>query len=357
MRLAVTSLSTRPVQRMLPAPVGGRGHRTSERNVLLVDVHGEAAGRRWVGRGEAAPLPGLSLDSLAEAGAALSGFTATLPLSFELDGTLSSLVEQRCVALPPSARAAVEAALLDLAAQALERPVWRLLRDTPAHALSLAALVDLDAASLNERLDALAAEGIRTVKCKVVGPALRNVAARFALRVDPNRAYSPAAFASLAPALHALRPELVEEPVDADFAGWLVDGAATLPPLPYAIDESLGARDSAAALRAFARFRPAVDAGRVAAIVLKPSRDGIFGALALAHRAAALGIPTIVTHFWDGTRAHLAACHVALALSTPVSRAQGLALYTSSAGDLGALLQHGTLGVARAAGLGAVGEA
>jgi L-alanine-DL-glutamate epimerase-like enolase superfamily enzyme len=352
MKLIVASMSVRAVQRALPAPVGGARHRTNQRHALLVDLVGDVGGRACLGCGEAAPLPGLSLETFDEVASALSAFAAVLPLAIELDDALLPALEQRCIALPPSARAAIETALLDLAAQALERPLWQLLRNTPAHALPLAAVVDAEASSLDARLDVLAAEGIRTVKCKAMAATLARIAARFALRVDLNRALSPGEFARIAPTLHALRPELVEEPVDADLASWLIDGAAALPQLPYAVDESLAARDAASSLRAWARFLPAIAAGRVAAVVLKPARDGVFGALALGHRAAQLGVPVIVSHFWDGPRAHLSACHLALALSTERTPAQGLASFAADDDVLRALLRGGVLRVPRAPGLG-----
>jgi alkanesulfonate monooxygenase SsuD/methylene tetrahydromethanopterin reductase-like flavin-dependent oxidoreductase (luciferase family) len=53
---------------------------------------------------------------------------------------------------------------------------------------------------------------------------------------------------------------------------------------------------------------PAIARGLLAAVVVKPGRDGLLGARSLALQARRHGLPVIVGHLWDGPRGLLSAC-------------------------------------------------
>ncbi len=364
MKLIVASMSVRAVQRALPAPVGGARHRTNQRHALLVDLVGEADGRAFLGGGEAAPLPGLSLETFDEVAGALSAFAAILPLTIELDDTLLPTLEQRSRRVchprraPPSRRRCSisrrrRSNVRSGSCYAKRRPMrfrsppWSMPRLRP---WTRAWMRSRPRVIAHGEVQSHGADARTCIAARSRGPRRSEPV----LRLDANRCEF--ALIRAEPRIAALRPDLVEEPVDVDLASWLVDGAATLPPLPYAVDESLAldaTRASSLSRRQHrARFLPAIAAGRVGAVVLKPARDGIFGALALGHCAAQLGVPVIVSHFWDGPRAHLAACHLALALSTERTPAQGLASFAADDDALRALLRGGVLRVPHASGLG-----
>jgi len=129
---------------------------------------------------------------------------------------------------------------------------------------------------------------------------------RALLRLDANGAMDPARLSARMAALQAHGIELVEEPV----AGAALLRMPTLP-LPWAADESLAdARLAAALLELPAERRPS-------AWVLKPAELGLTRCLALAATAAERGLGVIVTHSLDGALGHAAACALAMALPLP----------------------------------------
>ncbi|MEO6954060.1 MAG: enolase C-terminal domain-like protein [Polyangia bacterium] len=312
--------------RTLALPVGGAAHRASTREVLEVELRDEA-GR--IGRGEAAPLPGYSLDNLDSALRVIRLLTLALPRRFaDLEEVESHLADAT-----PSARAALECALLDLFAQQKGVPLWALLRgDGTAPALPLSAML------LGDDLVAEAAQlrdgGYVTLKRKIdASTRLDTLAGLGALRLDANRSLSPATWSGIAPTLVALAPELIEEPLDGDLRSVAAFG------LPLGADESLAARTAALALTQLEHVAPSVRAA-----VLKPARDGLLGAWRLGTAARALGLQPIVTHMWDAPTGHLAALHVALALGDATSLAQGLAPQPAlGAEQFAAIIRHGHL--------------
>jgi len=298
--LQLASIIGRRVTRTLSRPVGGAGHRTDVRESLELELR-DPEGR--VGRGEAAPLPGYSADTLADVERALERL---LPPTIDLQSIES-----------PSLRSAVECALLDLFAQQEGVPMWQALRGNP-HALSLALCAPLlgDDAALAHEAESLRDEGYDVLKRKITSRADLDALAGIPgpLRLDGNRALSLEALEALAPAIDALEPELVEEPLD----GSIID-AARLVSAPLAIDESLAQPGAIGLLADLASF---MQAGHLRAIVLKPARDGFLAARTLAARARELGAEVVVTHQWDGPIGHLAAIHLAIALGGARRRAR-----------------------------------
>jgi L-alanine-DL-glutamate epimerase-like enolase superfamily enzyme len=225
----------------------------------------------------------------------------------------------------PSARLAVETALLDLLAQRRGTSVAALLGSAgeraPLNALLLAPPLD----TLADRAAALAARGFTALKIKLRArddggfarelAALHEVRARlplpFELRLDPNAAWTLDEARLRLDALAPVAPRYVEQPVAADVLHRLGEQA-----VPWAADESLAEP---------AQIERLLTARGCAAFVLKPAiLGGLLRARALALRAQDRGIDVVVTHLFDGPFSLAACCELAASLPRP-PLASGLA--------------------------------
>lgn len=283
------------------------------------------------GLGEASPLPGYSPDTIDDAAAALDGIHHALaeplppaladpaPGSASLVDSLEAVTRSvPALAGSPSARFAVETALLDLLGRVHGLPVHRLLRASSPAPLKRAALLPppCDPRTAPAAREATA-RGISTLKLKLgSAPFDRELAALVALRerigdavelrLDANGGFGRDA-ASRLRALAPVKPGFVEEPVSGTALLALLDES---PAVPVAADESLADPILAEKLLAHPNL---------GAVVLKPALLGFVRALAIAARRTT---PVVVTHLFDGPIA-LAAC-AELALSLPNSAACGL---------------------------------
>ncbi len=266
---------------------------TERRSLRLRLVDGAREG--W---GEAAPLPGYSAETIEEARAALEAFAWPEPVSVEaIAGAADALSA-------PSARFAAETALLDLLAQRRGVPLWRLLGDARA---SLPIAVALWQPTPEARRDAARARPAAAYKLKVGGApiaeerreltALRAVIGDAELRLDANRAVPPDALEARLAAWAEVAPAFVEEPSTMDAVEALARSA-----VPLAADESL--------VDAPAR---ALALPTIQALVLKPARLGLLGALALARAAGPRRV--VISHLLDGPIARAACAHLALVAS------------------------------------------
>jgi len=280
------------------------------------------------GYGEAAPLAGFTPDTLDDAERALHGWTA--------DGTPVREPAAGPTGGSPTARAAIDGALLDLAARTAGRPVHDLLAPGSPGVVPVSALVGGDTPGGIATAAATAvAAGHRTVKVKVAGrpfdhDVARLVAVREAigdarLRIDANGGWTPdeapGHLDRLADPVLDLRLELVEEPV----AG-LEELASIRPtsPIPVAVDESARTIDD---------LRRAVALGSADVVVLKPSALG--GPLATAEAAGLArdaGLGVVITSLLDGSVGIRAAAHLASAIDA-LEPAPGLATATLLGND------------------------
>ena len=170
----------------LPVPVGNAGATYRERRALVLRLFDDD-GR--MGQGEASPLPGYSPDDLDRVREAIAA---------EPWRTLRS-IDERAPLLPqvrhitgrvdpdlPSARFAIETALLDLLGQRAGRPVHDILTGgEPAGSVPLSRLIDSEA--IDDLLAAARAAqeaGIRTIKVKVGRSFDAELAALRALREE-----------------------------------------------------------------------------------------------------------------------------------------------------------------------------
>lgn len=297
--LHIASVRTRTVRWPIAGTGAARGR--TERAAILVEV---TTADGHVGVGEAAPLPGTSIDSLAAATAGVAALAARAPLTVE--ATLEAIARLAAeLTDAPSARFAIETAVLSALASQRCGPIADLLADSPARSLPVAVVVD----SPEDARQAVAS-GARTLKIKV-GPdgdvdrvlAIAAAAPGVVLRLDANRSWPRARVRERLFALAELRIELVEEPC--------VDAHTLLAeplPCPLALDESL-ATISPASLDA------ALASPGLGALVLKPTLLGGFAAcLALAARARLAGKAAVVTHCLEGPVGTGACAELALAL-------------------------------------------
>ena len=296
----------------------------SERRTLLLALE-DAEGR--LGTGEAAPLPDYSPDTLDDAWNALAPLVGKPLGSGELGASGSSreLLRVTSAIASPSARFALESAILDLWSQRTGEPAWALLArifaelsgsstapTSTSGELTVAALLSGSAEQALRQAEAAAARGIGCFKVKIGAPsawpaelatlgALRQRFPDARLRVDANQSLSLSELGERLPALRELALEWLEEPVPR-----YPDGIEAPLGVPVALDESLqtappdpmAARDSG-----------------VAAYVLKPTTLGGFVRsfeLAQSARSAGLGVAT--SHAYEGPVGFSAIAALSLAL-------------------------------------------
>lgn len=318
---------------------GNARHRWQSRQGVLVRAHG-ADGR--IGWGEASPLPGYSPDDLATATESLRRWSSSaLPATLDLERPLGPQLEALLGTIAaPSARCAVETALLDLAGQVWARPIWWLLRyEDGDHELPepvpLCGLIMADEPRAAMRVAVrLRERGLSIAKLKIGRPGALDAdlalidtlqASGLQLRLDANGSLPVSSLATTLDRLRALDPLLIEEPVPAgdllslarhpEVARGSESLACDLRGLPLGLDESLR---GASALRWIDQLAAR---GALEAIVLKPmALGGLLPCMALARHAAQRGVGSIASHLFDGPVALAAAAHLALALPTPVGR-------------------------------------
>ena len=229
------------------------------------------------GRGEAAPTGYYGQDA---AGVAASLESVGIIDPWDIDGTLA-----RNGVLPPSALAALDNALHDLAAKRLDVPVYRLLglaRPEPASAYTLAIADEETTVTDAKRL-----RGYPILKVKIGGwkdvETLRAVreASEAELWVDANEAFSVEEAIEVVAELKEIGVGMIEQPVPAsagpEALGRVTEAAS---PVPVMADESsIRAKDV-----------PAL-AGYVSGVNVKLAKcGGIRGALEMIHTARAHGM-------------------------------------------------------------------
>lgn len=333
--LHIDRARSRRVQWPIASTGAARGR--DERVAMLVELRTD---RGAIGIGEAAPLPGLSVDTLEDAAAGIAALVARVPFSVEPTAAAIGRFAAE-LTTSASARFAIETALLDALGASTGQTLAQLLSRTPVRELPCAMVVDTaDAAR------AAVAVGARTLKIKVGRPAGHERARPLAdastferdrdgdlarvmsigeavpgidLRLDANRSWPRDRVRGFLFALADLPIELVEEPC-LDAHELLTEPL----PCPIALDESLATlpRDALyAALRS----------PGLGALILKPTVIGGFAAcLALAARARDAHVPVVITHALEGPIGTAACAELALAIGG--TTAAGLAPHSALAG-------------------------
>jgi L-alanine-DL-glutamate epimerase-like enolase superfamily enzyme len=321
-------------------PIAGDGaaRGRTERASVLLEVRTD---RNTIGLGEAAPLPGMSIDTLDDAERALAAFarhtpfdvrtrdmrTGDAPHADSLDPRMPFEITDRDAAQafatsPPAARFAIETAILDALGREHRVSIATLLAPlvgTSHGAVPLAAVVDDP-----EAARAAFASGIRCLKVKLTATddpgrasAIAAAAPEARLRIDANRTWPHSEVVGRLAALAHLPIDYVEEPCRE--AHRLLAGPL---PLRVALDESLLEMTSI-------EIETALHSPMLAALVLKPTLLGGFSVvLPLASRARRAGVAAIVSHTLEGPIGTAACAELALALGgdDPVGLAPHAAL-------------------------------
>lgn len=277
----------------------------SARESLVVGVR---AASDEIGLGEAAPLPGMSRDALADVERSCASFAGRIPVHVESPAQVADLV---AAVDAPAARFALETALLCALAQRARTSLAYVLAAAPQHDMTRTLVVDSDgdprlatARCVKIKLGrpATAADLLRVVRIARAAPAAR-------LRFDANRGWprgdTPALLLAVADALGAevARVDYVEEPC-ALAHELLVEPL----PLPIALDESLIELPTAV-------LETSLASGRLAALVLKPTLLGGLGrCLELAALARSYGVAAIASHALEGAIGRAACVQFARAL-------------------------------------------
>ncbi|HWA75004.1 MAG TPA: o-succinylbenzoate synthase [Polyangiaceae bacterium] len=289
-------------------------------------------GRGGFGQGEAAPLPGYSDETLAEAERQLGALDlalleAALTRAVDEPHLLGPALRQTLPNALPSARFALETAAFDWLARRRDEPLHALLArlsatsSDAAGSLPLAALLESDdpIASAERAVTA----GFASLKLKVGLPGreheelalIQALRARFdpqlRIRLDANGAWTHSVARERLKAFAAFGIEFIEEPTA------FGETPLIAPAVAVALDETLR--------RAPLPARAELAERRVTALVLKPTvLGGLLTTLELAQKARIFGCASVFSHCFEGPIAYRATCELALTLGTSAV-AQGLA--------------------------------
>jgi o-succinylbenzoate synthase len=316
-------LTLAPFSLTLRSPLRTAHGELRERTGFTVELRDGQGGE---GVGEACPLPDFGTEPIAQTRAALEEFSFEGPVD-DLPSLERALLPLSAV---PAARHAVETAALELLARRAGLPLVRLLSATSGFEVVCSALIDgSDAEHLARAAAQAVAEGFGCLKVKVAARSLpvdaqrllevrRAIGAQVQLRIDANGGWSEVEARTALRGFESLALELCEQPVRAHDVEALRRLRGKVP-CRLGADEVL----QSAAQRERVLERDPIPAADV--LVLKPmALGGVLPALALARRAAQVGVPSFVTTLIDGPRALAAAAHLAGALA-PSPFAHGLA--------------------------------
>lgn len=308
------------IEGRLPGALVGAAAGLSKRAFVVLTLTSED---ETVGVGEASPLPGYSPESIDEAAQELRDLIdapIAVDPSLAPRVLLSSMPEVQ-LGVHPSARFALESAVLDWLGKVRGEPVHRLFSQDSEQPIPIVDLVlEADPARWPDHIDRLCADGATHLKLKVGAALDQELAAlktvrrkhpKLAMRLDANGRIEMADLRRHASALESLDLELIEEPVAPQ--DW--PEAASLP-LPWALDETL--KDESMSRRL-------LEQEKIRAVIIKPAvRGGITAALDLAAIANEHGAQPVFSHIFDGPIARAAAAELALALQTELAAGLGL---------------------------------
>lgn len=296
----ITAIHRRVVRWPLE-PRGAARAAWHERVALLVGV---ATDDGAIGLGEAAPLPGMSIDTIDDAYRASGNFANQLPLAIASADDVTQIAKR--VSSSAAARFALETALLVALAQQRGTSVAALWSPRPPRELRMAVVVD-NVDDARRAVDV----GYECLKIKANSPERVLQIARAVpgatLRVDANRSWPCAETLDWMKQLAGLPIEYIEEPCQ-DAHKLLHDHL----PHRIALDESLVTLSRADLERA-------LTSSSLAALVLKPTLLGGFAAcLELAALARRHNVVPIVSHALEGPIGTAACFELARAIAANV---------------------------------------
>jgi o-succinylbenzoate synthase len=353
------SARARAITLRFAAPVRTARGTFHERSLVVLELHDtDGVG----GYGEAAPWPGFGTETIADSLAVLQHaeyFLGTADLEpDEWPAALATLFDAA-----PAARAALEAALWDLAARRVGRSLADLLATRVASATGAALervtvsalLVEQAPEALREEAARVGGAGHSAAKLKIGAPLLADDVARVraardglgpnvALRADANGAWSEREAREALTALAPFRLEYIEQPLRADD----LEGMARLRrtgDVRIAADESVATADGT---------RRVLEAEAADVLVLKPAvLGGPARALRLAAQARRAGCDVVFTHTFESAIGVRHLMHCAAAWGDPAA-AHGLPVQRLFVEDVGESLrcEHGAVQVPCGPGIG-----
>jgi len=296
----ITAVQTRVVRWPIEPRGAARGA-WHERTAFILGVRTADSG---TGLGEAAPLPGMSVDTLDDVMCECTAFADQLPIEIAHPDDVLRVAKR--FAASAAARFAIETALVAALAQRQQTSVAALWTPRPLMQLRLAAVVD----TADDAQRAIAA-GYTCLKIKAASPdrvlQIATAAPGIRLRVDANRTWPRAKTIAWLAQLAELPVDYVEEPCP-DAHELLRESL----PCGIALDESLVAL-------AAADLDRALDSPSLAALVLKPTLLGGFGrCLELAALAQRRGVAPITSHALEGPIGTCACFELAGAIAADV---------------------------------------
>lgn len=319
--LTITGIRWQAYSIPFRAPLQTAHGSLTTREGYIIDVW---ADERWIGSGEAAPLPSFGGASLAATQSALATWSSRLrglTVAEALDLLDTALYDEADAA---PARAGIEAALLDALGRIEGKSVSALLAGSlraPRPAVEVNAVIG--GASLRatvRRAEAAVSNGYRCLKLKVgvAGTITREVqrirsvreaiGADVRLRLDANAGWAFDVARAVLSQCAGYAIEYIEQPLAVDD----MDGATALRhavPVPIATDEALTNAHRVAAILA---------AGAADVLVLKPTLLGGVRACQRIQRAAAqYGVQCVVTSTLETGLGVAAALHLAASLPPP----------------------------------------
>lgn len=299
-RVHIVAASRRVAQWPLEPRGAARGV-WRERTAVLVGVSSEDG---ITGLGEAAPLPGMSQDTIDDARRAVDQLVALLPIAITSAADATEVATR--VTAHPAARFGVETALVVALAQRQRISVAALLMPHPVDVLTVAPVVD-DAVAAQRAV----AHGHRCLKLKASSPdrvlQIADAVPGVRLRVDANRSWPQSETLAWLRQLAALPIDYVEEPCR-NAHHLLIEEL----PCRIALDESL-------AILTRAELEQALCHPSLAALVLKPTVLGGFArCLELAELAQRHGVAPVVSHCLEGPIGTSACVELARAIGATV---------------------------------------
>jgi o-succinylbenzoate synthase len=315
--MKILEFQIRPLALELKAPLLTARAEYRVREGAVIELS-DGRARGW---GEAMPLVPFGTEPVGECLRILAGVAAAIvgeKLPEEPQGIDALLDTEPALSSAPSARHAVESALLDVIARRRGVSLRAILAKKPRDEVPVATLVAAthpEAVGLEAK--AAVAAGFETLKLKLgrspIDVDLRRLtAARAAvgggirIRADVNGGWTEQEAGENLNRLGAVGLELVEQPVPVGAVARMRALRGSVP-CRIAADESVGSAEDAATLL---DPTPAADV-----LVLKPMvLGGLWRAMQIARRAAARGVGTYVSSSLDGVVARGAAAQLAAAL-------------------------------------------
>ena len=293
-----------------------------EREGFILKLYASSA---QCGAGEASPAYWIDDEQLDDTRASLHRIIRAVSDQPDTNDLRVSMLD-RDAGLTPAAACALDAALLELEARARHVAVASLLGADQLRAIPVCALLagDTPAAIASEAARAINA-GYRCLKLKVGAVALEDDVRRVrevrgiagpqaAIRLDANRAWSPAQARDAMLRFDDFELEFLEEPLQRATPDAIAE-LRRYSRTPIALDETIGSPDD---LAKFAECRAAD------VVVLKAARlRGVTRAMRLGKIALEAGMQVVVTDSIESQVGMSAAVHLAAAIATP-SRGIGL---------------------------------